>query len=159
MHLGNISLLPKIGHKSTSIDFMPCINEFCLEKRNNRAIVVIYHSKIAPTEHLRLTGMMLVHVYVRTYARVPHWRKLVTPYLVVELSPRAEIWCMYATSSNDDVQILTFRVLTTFSIFIWGFRCFKVLQRSTHAWLDCVRVYARACVRHAGKYCSLHISW
>ena len=55
---------------------------------------------IAPKEHLRLTGM----VFVRT----SRWNNLFTQYLVVELSLKAEIWCMFVASSNDDVRILTF---------------------------------------------------
>ena len=53
---------------------------------------------IAPKEHLRLTGLCS---YVR-------WKILITPYLVVELSPSAEIWCVYVTSINGGTQILTF---------------------------------------------------
>ena len=45
---------------------------------------------------------------VRTYVRMSHWTILFTPYLVVELSPSAEIWCVYVTSINDGAQILTF---------------------------------------------------
>ena len=33
---------------------------------------------------------------------------LFTLYLVVELSPNAETWCVYVTSINDGTQILTF---------------------------------------------------
>ena len=62
---------------------------------------------IAPKEHLRLTGLCLyVRTYMRAYVRtyVHHF----TPYLVVELSPSAEIWCVYVTRFNDGTQILTF---------------------------------------------------
>ena len=63
---------------------------------------------IAPKEHLRPTGMMFVRTYVRTCVRVSRWKILFAPYLVVELSPRAEIWCVYVTSINDGAQILKF---------------------------------------------------
>ena len=43
-------------------------------------------SKSAPMEHLRPTGMMFVRAYVC------HTGKVFTPYLVVVLSSRAEIW-------------------------------------------------------------------
>ena len=61
---------------------------------------------IAPNEHLHLTGMMFVRAYVR--AHVCHTGKMFTSYFVVELSPRAEIWCVYVTSINDGTHILTF---------------------------------------------------
>ena len=51
---------------------------------------------------------MFVRAYVRTYVRTSRWKILFTPYLVVELSPSAEIWCVYVTSINDGTQILTF---------------------------------------------------
>ena len=60
--------------------------------------------QIAPKEHLRPTGMM----FVRTYVRTSRWKILFSPYLVVELSPSAEIRCGYVTSINDGTQILTF---------------------------------------------------
>ena len=44
-------------------------------------------------------------MFVRTQVR---WKILFPPYLVVELSPRAEIWCVSVTSINDGTQILTF---------------------------------------------------
>ena len=47
-------------------------------------------------------------VFVRTYVRASRWKILFTPYLVVELSPSAEIWCVYATRINDGTQFLTF---------------------------------------------------
>ena len=62
---------------------------------------------IAPKEHLRPTGMMFVRTCVRTYVRMSRW-KIFTPYLVVGLSPCAEIWCVLVTSINDGIQILTF---------------------------------------------------
>ena len=51
--------------------------------------------------------------YVRAYVRAcvrrtSRWKILFTPYLVVELSSSAEIWCAYVTSVNDGTQILTF---------------------------------------------------
>ena len=46
--------------------------------------------------------------YVRACVRASRWKKMFTPYLVVELSPSAEIWCVYVTSINDGTQILTF---------------------------------------------------
>ena len=71
-----------------------------------------HHDHIAPKEHLRPTGMMFVRTYVRTYVRTcvrtSRWKILFTPYLVVELSPSAKIWCVYVTSINDGTQILTF---------------------------------------------------
>ena len=36
------------------------------------------------------------------------WKIQITPYLVVELLPSAEIWCVYVTSINDGTQILAF---------------------------------------------------
>ena len=45
---------------------------------------------------------------VRTYVRTSRWKILFTPYLVVELSPSAEIWYVYVTSINDGTEILTF---------------------------------------------------
>ena len=59
---------------------------------------------IAPKEHLRPTGKM----FVRTHVRTSRWKILFTPYLVVELSSIAEIWCVYVTSINDGTRILTF---------------------------------------------------
>ena len=56
-------------------------------------------------EHLRLTGLCS---YVRTYVCALRWKILSTPYLVVELSPSAEIWFAYVTSISDGTQILTF---------------------------------------------------
>ena len=49
-----------------------------------------------------------VPTYVRACVRTSRWKILFTPYLVVELSPSAEIWCVYVTSINDGTQILTF---------------------------------------------------
>ena len=53
-----------------------------------------------------------VRTYVRGYVRAcvhtSRWKILFTPYLVIELSPSAEIWCAYVTSTNDGTQILTF---------------------------------------------------
>ena len=46
---------------------------------------------IAPKEHLRPTGLCS---YVRTHVRASRWKILFTPYLVIELSPSAEIWCV-----------------------------------------------------------------
>ena len=46
---------------------------------------------ITPKEHLRLTGLSPC---VRACVRTSRWKKLFTPYLVVELSPSAEIWCV-----------------------------------------------------------------
>ena len=60
--------------------------------------------RIAPKEHLHPTGMMFVRAYVCT----SRWKILFTPYLVVELSPSAKIWCVYVTSISDGTQILTF---------------------------------------------------
>ena len=51
------------------------------------------------------------------FVRTPRWKILLTPYLVVELSPSAEIWCVYVTSINDGTQILTFWEFTTMAIF------------------------------------------
>ena len=45
---------------------------------------------------------------VRTYVLTSRWKILFTPYLVIELSPSAETWCVYVTSINDGTQILTF---------------------------------------------------
>ena len=59
---------------------------------------------IAPKEHLHPTRMM----FVRTCVRTSRWKILITPYLVVELSPGAEIWWVYVTSISDGTQILTF---------------------------------------------------
>ena len=66
------------------------------------------HYVIAPKEHLRLTGMMFARTCVRACGRTLRWKILFTPYLVVEVSPSAEIWCVYVTSINDGTQILTF---------------------------------------------------
>ena len=55
---------------------------------------------LAPKEHLRPTGMMFV--------RTSRWKILFTPYLMVELSPSAKIWCVYVTSITDGTRILTF---------------------------------------------------
>ena len=52
--------------------------------------------------------MMFVRAYVRAYVRTSRWKILFTPYLVVVLSPSAEIRCVYVTSINDGTQILTF---------------------------------------------------
>ena len=49
-----------------------------------------------------------VRAYVRTCVRTSRWKILFTPYLVVELSPSAENWCVYVTSINDGTQTLTF---------------------------------------------------
>ena len=48
-----------------------------------------------------------VRACVCAYVRASRWKILITPYLVVELSPGAEIWCVYVTSINDGTQILT----------------------------------------------------
>ena len=42
------------------------------------------------------------------HVRASRWEILFTPYLVVELSSSAEIWCVYVTSINDGTQILAF---------------------------------------------------
>ena len=67
---------------------------------------------IAPKEHLHPTGMMFVRTCVRACVRArvraSRWKILITPYLVVELSPSAEIWCVHVTSINNCTQILTF---------------------------------------------------
>ena len=52
--------------------------------------------------------MMFVRTCARAYVRTSRWKILFTPYLVVELSVKAEIWYMYVTSFNDGTQILTF---------------------------------------------------
>ena len=49
-----------------------------------------------------------VRTCVRACVRKSRWEKLFTPYLVVELSPGAEIWCVYVTSINNGNHILTF---------------------------------------------------
>ena len=49
-----------------------------------------------------------VRTYVRACVRTSRWKILFAPYLVVELSPSAEVWCVYVTSINDGTQILTF---------------------------------------------------
>ena len=49
-----------------------------------------------------------VRTCVRTCVRTSRWKILFTPYLVVELSPSAEIRCVYVTSINDGTQILIF---------------------------------------------------
>ena len=49
-----------------------------------------------------------VRTYVRACVRASHSKILFNPYLVVELSPSAEFWCVYVTSTNDGTQILTF---------------------------------------------------
>ena len=69
-----------------------------------------YCSKgVAPKEHLRLTGLCShVRAYVRACVRTSRWKILFTPYLVVELSPSSEFWCVHVTSINDGTQILTF---------------------------------------------------
>ena len=46
------------------------------------------------------------------------------PYLVVELSPSAEIWCVHVTSINDGAQILTL-------LGIHNNRNFLALQRTS----------------------------
>ena len=51
---------------------------------------------------------MFVRACIRAHERTSRWKILFTSYLVVELSPGAEIWCVYATSINDGTQILTF---------------------------------------------------
>ena len=90
--------------------------------------VAVFSVGIAPKEHLRLTGLCS---YVCTYVRAPRWKISFTPYLVVELSPSAEIRCMCVTSINDGAQILTFlgihnnRDFSEFSIFVWEFNYFK----------------------------------
>ena len=48
---------------------------------------------IAPKEHLHPTGMM----FVRTYVTL---KILFAPYLVVGLSTKAEMCCVYATDLN-----------------------------------------------------------
>ena len=58
-----------------------------------------------------------VRTYVRTYVRTSRWKILFTQYLVVDLSPSAEIWCVYVESINDGTQILTFLEFTTIAIF------------------------------------------
>ena len=50
-------------------------------------------------------GLDCVRRYVRATSR---WKILFTPYLVVELSPSAEILCVHVTSISDGTQILTF---------------------------------------------------
>ena len=55
--------------------------------------------------------MDCVRSCVRAYVRTSRRKILFTPYLVVELSPNTEIWCVYVTSINDDTQILTFLVI------------------------------------------------
>ena len=67
--------------------------------------IIIELNIIAPKEHSHLTGLCS---YVRACVRAPRWKILLTPYLVVELSPSAEIWCVHVTSNNDGTQILTF---------------------------------------------------
>ena len=49
-----------------------------------------------------------VRTCVRTCVRMSRWKILITPYLVVELSPSAENWCVYVASINDGARILTF---------------------------------------------------
>ena len=55
---------------------------------------------------------MFVRTYVRAcvcaYVRRSRWKILFTPYLVVELSPSAEIWYVHVTGINDGTQIVTF---------------------------------------------------
>ena len=41
-------------------------------------------------------------------ACVRHAGKYCHPYLVIELTPSAEIWCVYVICINDGTQILTF---------------------------------------------------
>ena len=60
--------------------------------------------RIAPKEHSRPTGLCS---FTRACVRTSRWKILCTPYLVVELSPSAEIWCVYVTSINDGAQIST----------------------------------------------------
>ena len=63
----------------------------------------------ATNEHFRLTGLCShAPTCVRTCMRTSRWKILFTPYLVVELSSSAEIWCVYVTSIIDGTQILTF---------------------------------------------------
>ena len=49
-----------------------------------------------------------VRAYVRACVHTSRWKILFTPYLMVEQSPSAEIWCAYVTSINDGTQILIF---------------------------------------------------
>ena len=64
---------------------------------------------IAPKEHsLTPNWTVFVRACIRAHERTSRWKILFTSYLVVELSPGAEIWCVYATGINDGTQILTF---------------------------------------------------
>ena len=51
---------------------------------------------------------VFVRAHVRLCVHTSRWKKLFTPFLVVELSPRAESWYMYVTSISDGSQILIF---------------------------------------------------
>ena len=72
-----------------------------------------------------------VRAYLRVYGRTcVTLEKLFTPYLVVEQSPSAKIWCLHVTSINDGAQILAFPGFNNNrdfqnSIFQRGFDCFK----------------------------------
>ena len=66
---------------------------------------------------------MYVRTYVRTNVRASRWKIFFTPYLVVELSPSAEIWCVHVTSIIEGAQILT-------SLGIHNNRDFLALQRT-----------------------------
>ena len=82
---------------------------FVLGNKNQKYLEIL-----APKEHLRLTGLCS---YVRTCVTLEN---IFTPYLVVELSPSAEIRCVYVTSIKDGTQTLTFLgigELTTIAIF------------------------------------------
>ena len=57
---------------------------------------------------VRACARAYVRACVRACVRASRWKILFTPYLVVELSPSAKIWCVYVTSISDGTQILTF---------------------------------------------------
>ena len=64
-------------------------------------------SKGALTPNWTVFVRTYVRAYVRACVRTSRWKILFTPHLVVQLSPCAEIRCVYATSINDGTQILT----------------------------------------------------
>ena len=96
---------------------------------------------------------MFVRTYVRAYVRTSRWKIWFTPYLVVELSPSAELWYVYVTSISDGTQISTFLGIHHNRDFLNSrFFCgnLNILNCSKGAltpnWDD-VRTYVHACVR------------
>ena len=65
-------------------------------------------SKVALTPNWTVFVRTYARTNVRTYVRASRWKILFTPYLVVDLSPSAEIWYVDVTCFNDGTQILTF---------------------------------------------------